>query len=153
MMFGTITHEAARPAAGQIDPDRDTLADVRIGGIDQALACMQVTQGPRIEERMAAPEADLRQARPFAHQDRECARAYFGIKWSMVTSLDAVETTRLIGDHAREYIEPSGRAFWVGGRRNFIGQRQAFLQWHNLEAASFDNRSLTQQGRVTHELD
>jgi multidrug efflux pump len=45
----------------------------------------------RVERCPAAPEADLRQPRPLAHQDREGARTDLGIERAVIAGLDPVE--------------------------------------------------------------
>ena len=152
MALGAIAHEAARAQARQVDADRDALADIGLVGIDQALARMQITQSLRGQQSVAAAEADLRQARSLAHQDRKGARADFGIKRPMVAGSDAVETACLVGDHAREHVEPAGRALRIGCCRNFLRQRQAFLQRHDIDAARFEDRAVAQRNLVQLEL-
>ena len=96
---------------------------------------MQVAQGIRSEQRVAMAEANLRQPRALAHQHRKGARTDLGIKRPVVAGFDAVEAAHLIGDDAREHVEPSGRAFRIGGGGNLVGQRQALQQRHDIDAA------------------
>src|SRR5262249_2531934 len=60
-------------------------------------------------------------------------------KWTVVAAGNAIEAAGLVGNHTREYVEPTGRAFWIGRSRNIGGQRQAFNQWHDVDAAGFQN--------------
>ena len=101
---------------------------------------------------MAAAEADLRQPRALAHQHRKGARADLGIKRAVIAGLDAVEAARLVGDHAGEDVEPAGRAFRIGGGRDVVGQRQAFQQRHDIDAAGFQHRAVAERNLVQLEL-
>ena len=88
---------------------------------------------------MAAAEADLREPGALAHQHREGARRNLGIKRAVIAGLDPVEAAQLIGDDAGEHIEPSGRAFRIGGGGNVVRQRQAFQQRHDIDATGFQH--------------
>ena len=94
---------------------------------------------------MAAAETDLRQPRAFAHQHRKGARADLGIERPVIAGLDAVEAARLVGDHAGEHVEPAGRAFRIGGGGDVVGQRQAFQQRHDIDAAGFQHRAVAER--------
>ena len=118
----------------EVDADRDAAGELGVVGIDQPLARVQLGERLGIEQRVAAAEADLRQPRALAHQDRERARADLGIERPVIARGDAVEAARLVGDHAGEHVEPAGRAFRVGGRRDVGGQRQALDQRHDVDA-------------------
>ena len=50
-----------------------------------------------------------------------------------------VEAARLVGDHAGEDVEPPGRAFRIGGRRDVGGEREAFDQRHDVDAAGLEH--------------
>ena len=91
---------------------------------------------------MAVAEADLRQPRALAHQHRKGARRYLRIERAVIAGFDAVEAAQLVGDHAGEHVEPSGRAFRIGGGGNLVGQRQAFQQRHDIDAAGFQHRAV-----------
>ena len=101
---------------------------------------------------MAAAEADLREARALAHQHREGARADLGIERPVIARRHLVEAARLIGDHAREDIEPAGRAFRVGGGGDAGRQREAFDQRHDIDAAGLQHRSVAEQEFVQLEV-
>ena len=60
----------------------------------------------------------------------------------MIAGLDAVEAAGLVGDDAGEHVEPAGRAFRIGGGGNVVGQRQAFLQRHDIDATGFQHRAV-----------
>ena len=63
-------------------------------------------------------EADLRQARAGAHDDREGARADLETERPLIAGRDLVELLAAIGHHAGEDVETAGRALRVGrGRR------------------------------------
>ena len=57
----------------------------------------------------------------------------------MIAGLDAVEAAHFVGDDAGEHVEPSGRAFRIGGGGNVVGQRQAFQQRHDIDAAGLQH--------------
>jgi hypothetical protein len=59
----------------------------------------------------------------------------------VITAGDTIKAAGLIGDHAREYIEPTGRTFWIGCRRDVRRQHEAFNQRHDIDAAGFENRA------------
>ena len=69
--LGAVADEAVGAEPGEIDADRDALADVGVGVVDQPLARVQRAQRVGVEQRVAAAEADLRQPRALAHQHRK----------------------------------------------------------------------------------
>jgi len=91
---------------------------------DQPRILLQPGMGGIVQPRRAGAEAHLGQALAGARQHAEGARADLGPERAGVTRVDAVELGPAIGDHAREDIEPAGRAFGVGGARNVGGQGQ-----------------------------
>ena len=137
--LGAVADQAVRAEPRQIDADRDAFADVGVVGIHQPLLAVQVAQRLGAEQRMAAAEADLRQPRTLAHQHRKGARTDLGIKRPVIAGLDTVEAAHLVGDHAGEHVEPAGRAFRIGGGGNVVGQRQAFQQRHDIDAAGLQH--------------
>ena len=148
MALGAIADEPAGAEAGEVDADRDAVADVGIVGIDQPLARVQFARARRVEQRAAAAKADLRQPRAFAHQHREGARADLGIERAVIAGRDAVEAADLVGDDAGEDVEPAGRAFRIGGGGNLAGQRQAFEQRHDIDAAGLQHRAVAERDLV-----
>ena len=148
MALGAIADDArplaAAEIAGEIDADGDALAHVGVVRIDQPLARVQRAQGVGIEQRVAAAETDLRQARALAHQHRKGARRDLGIERPVIAGLDAVEAARLVGDDAGEHVEPPGRALRIGGGGDVVGQRQAFLQRHDVDAAGLQHGAVGQ---------
>ncbi len=106
---------------------------------------MQIAQRLGAEQRMAMAEADLRQPRALAHQHWEGARADLGIKRPMIAGFDAVEAAQLIGNDASEHVEPAGRAFRIGGGGNIVGQRQAFQQRHDIDAAGLQHGAVAER--------
>ena len=70
----------------------------------------------------------------------------------MIAGVDAVEAARLVGDHAGEDVEPAGRAFRIGGGGDVVGQRQAFDQRHDVDAAGLQHRAVGQLDLVQLQL-
>ena len=138
--------------ASQVDTDRDRIADFGVVAIDQPLAFMQRYERFGVERRMAAAEADLRETRALTDQHREGTRADLGIERSVIARRHLVEAARLIGDHAREHIEPAGRAFRVGGGGDPGRQREAFDQRHDIDAAGLQHRSVAEHEFVQLEV-
>jgi hypothetical protein len=66
----------------------------------------------------------------------------------MVAGLDAIEPASLVRNHAGEHVEAAGRAFRIGGRRNLLGQRQTFQQWHDVNAAGFQHGTVAERNFV-----
>ena len=95
-----------------------------------------------VEQRAAAAEADLRQPRAGAHQDRKRARADLQKERAGVALRHLVEGARLVGDDAREDVEPAGRAFRIGARRDVGGQSKALQQRHDVDAAGLQHRAV-----------
>ena len=146
--LGAIADKAAGSQTRKIDADRDALTHVGIVGVDEPLTCVQSAQSIRVEQSMAAAEANLRQPRAFTDQHRKRARADLGIERTVIAGLDTVEAARFVGNHAREHIEPPGRAFRIGGGRNIVGQCEAFQQRHDVDAAGFQHRAVGQRNLV-----
>ncbi len=59
----------------------------------------------------------------------------------MIAAGDAIEAAGLVGDHAGEDIEPAGRAFRIGDRRDVRRQSQAFDQRDDVDAVGFQHRA------------
>jgi hypothetical protein len=57
----------------------------------------------------------------------------------VIAAGNTIEPTRLIGNDARENVEPSGRAFWIGRRRNVSGQSEALDQRHDINASGLQH--------------
>src|SRR6201989_993563 len=130
--LGAIADHAVGTEPGEIDADRDAFAHVGLVVVDQALLRVQRAQALRVKQRIAAAEADLREAGALAHQHRKRARADLGVERAAIARRDMVEAARLVGDHAGEDVEPPGRAFRIGGRRDVGGKREAFDQRHDV---------------------
>ena len=146
--LGAVADEAVRPEAAEIDAHRDALAHVGIVVVDQPLARVQRAQRLGGELRVAVAEADLRQPRALAHQHRKGLRADLGIERAVIAGADAVEAAGLVGDHAGEHVEPAGRAFRIGGGGDVVGQRQAFDQRHDVDAAGLQHRAVGERDLV-----
>ena len=121
--LGAIADDVAL-AAPRVDaaaPERSTLTatpspDHRFGCDRPAVRAHAARRSSSALERgVAVAQAQLRQPRALAHQNRKRLRTDLGIERAVVTGLDAIEAARLVGDHAGEYVEPAGRAFRIGG--------------------------------------
>ncbi len=93
------------------------------------------------EHRVALAEADLRQARAAAHDDREGARRDFQIERAGIAGRDLVEFLRPVGDDAGEDVEPAGGAFRIGRCGELRRQVEAFHQRHDIDAAGLQHRA------------
>jgi len=113
---------------------------------------MQRSQRFGVEQGVVVAEADLRQARALAYQDGKRAWADLGIERTVVAAPDAIEAAGFVGDHAGEDVEPAGRALGIGGGGNVIGQRQAFDQRHDVDAAGFQHRPIAERDFVELQL-
>src|SRR5215475_9517223 len=78
MALGAVTDGFIGSEADEIDADRDPVGKVWRFAIDEALTPMQCRQSIIRQNRMTAAKPQLRQTRPFAHQNREGARADLG---------------------------------------------------------------------------
>src|SRR5262249_41669191 len=140
--LGAVADELVGPAAGEIDAHRDTRAHIRVRGVDQALARVELGERRRIELRIAAAKAHLRQPRAFAHQYREGTRADLGIERAVIARPDLVEAAGAIDDDTGEYVETAGRAFRIGGRAHGRRQREALDERHDVDASGFEHRAV-----------
>ena len=64
------------------------------------------------------------------------------IERAVIAGRDLVESARAVGDDAGEDVEPAGRAFRVGRGRDVGGQREAFEQRHDVDAAGLQHRAV-----------
>ena len=135
VVLGAKSDQPAGPETGKVDADRDAFAQVGIVVIDQPFAGVKFRQRVGVEQSVAAAKTDLRQPRALAHQHGKRQRADLGIERAMITGLDAVEAAHVVGDHAREYVEPPGRAFRIGGGGDVARQGEALDQRHDIDAA------------------
>src|SRR5262245_66312663 len=62
----------------------------------------------------------------------------------MISALDTVEAASLVRNDAGEHVEPAGRTFRIGSGGNLLGQCQAFQQWHDVNAAGFEDGAVTE---------
>src|SRR5262245_6393157 len=62
----------------------------------------------------------------------------------MISALDTVEAAILVRNDAGEHVEPAGRTFRIGSGGNLLGQCQAFQQWHDVNAAGFEDGAVTE---------
>ena len=107
--------------------------------VSEACSAMQLRLG---QQRIAVAEADLRQARAGAHDDREGARADFEIERAVVAGRDLVELLAVVGHDAGEDVEPAGRALRIGRGRDVGRQGEAFEQRHDIDAAGLQHRAV-----------
>ena len=142
MALGAIADKAAGVFAGQIDADRHAMGEIGIIDIDQPLGLMQRVEFAGAQRGFADPEPELRQPRAFAQQHRKGFGADLGIKRAVVTGIDTVEPPGAVGDHAREHVEPAGRAFRIGGGHDIRRQRQALQQRHDVDAVGLQHRAV-----------
>ena len=102
---------------------------------------MQPPQRRVAEQGRAAPHPQLHEPRSGAHQDAERERADLGVKRPLITFPHPVELDPLVGDDAREHVEPADRAFRVGQRRHALFEREMFEQRHDIDAVLFEHRA------------
>ena len=88
---------------------------------------------------------------PGPHQDREGLRADFEVEAAAIAGDGLVEAGAVIGDDARENVEPAGRAFRVRDAGHVRGQRQRLLDLGDINAADFQNRAGAEIHGVKHE--
>ena len=150
--LGAVADEAVRPEPAEIDTHRDALPDIGVVVVDQPLGDVQRAQRRRAELRIAVAETDLRQPRALAHQHRERLRADLGVERAVIAGRDAVEAAGLVGDHAGEHVEPSGRAFRIGGRGDVVRERQALDQRHDVDAVGLQHRAVGERDLVQLEI-
>ncbi len=123
-----------------------------LSAVDEALAGVELGEGYGIEQSFAAAEADLGEPRALAHQDRKGARADLGIERAVIAVLDLVEAAGAVDDHPGEDIEPTGRAFRIGGGRKPRRQRHALDQRHDIDAAGLQHRAVAEVDLVQLEV-
>ena len=143
MLLGPEALQAGDHLAGEIDPQRDAARrHVRLGGVHQAFGGLEAQEFEVRQARNAATEAYLRQARAGAHQDGEGARGDFQIERAVIAGGNGVEGARAIGDDAHEHVQTAGGAFGVRRRRKIKWQLQALEQFHQIDAAGLQHRTL-----------
>ncbi len=142
VVLAAIADQAVAAASLEIDRQGDAATrDVGLFGGHQHVALVQRQHLLLRQQGMAEAEADLRQARAAAHDDGKGARADFEIERADIAGGDLVEFLGAIGDDAGEDVEAAGGAFRIGGGRHALGQRQAFHQRHDVDAAGFQHRA------------
>ncbi len=101
----------------------------------------------------ALAQAQLRQARARAHQNREGPWGDFGEQLPVIAGADGVEFLRPIGDDAGEHVDPAGRTLGVCRRREIGRKREALLQLGDIDAARLQDGAGRQVDLVITELD
>ena len=100
---------------------------------------MQPLRCRRTRRWCTATKARLNKTRSLTHFDTKGARRNLDIERAVVAFGNAVEFDRVVGDQAGEDVEPSGRAFWVGGAKQAAAQLDRFQQGHDVHATAFEN--------------
>ena len=93
----------------------------------------------------------MRKPRSRPHQNRKGLRADFEVEAAAIAGAGLVEAGGVIGDDAREDIEPAGRAFGIGHARHAGRERQRLLDFRDINAADFQNRAGAEIHGVEHE--
>ncbi len=150
--LGAISDQPVRSEPGQVDADRDALIEVGAVLVNQSFVRMQVRKRVAQEDGAAPLEAHLRQARAFAHEYREGARADLEIERAAIAGFDMVEGARVVGDHPREHVEPAGRAFRIGRAGDVGREREALHQGDDVDAARLQHRAVAQRDRMQFEV-
>ena len=143
MGLGFVADDAARFFSAHVDGDRHAVADfVLRDGAHQLHFLVQALHRLVARQRIAAADADLGQSRAFAHEHAESARRNLRIQRALVTFAHAIELGAVVGDEAREDVEPSGRAFRIAQRRGAALERQMLEQRHDVDAAALEHRAV-----------
>ena len=87
------------------------------------------------------PETQLGQAGAGPDQNGEGSRGDLGIEPAVIARTDGVEFLAPVGDHAGEHVDAARGAFGVGRRRQVVRQSQTFLQFGDIDAARFEDRT------------
>ena len=125
MALGPVADQVVVAETREIHAHRDPVLDRRLGRGDDPLPQMQRMKLGIAETHDALAQAQLRQARARAHQNREGSRRNLREKLAVVPGTDRVEFLRPIGDDAGEHVDPAGRTFRVSGRRKIRRKRKA----------------------------
>jgi hypothetical protein len=107
---------------------------------------------PIVEDRVAAPEADLREPRAAADDDRKRARADLQIERPGIALRHLVEGTRAVRDDPREDVEAAGRALRVGARGDVFGEIEGLQERRDVDAAGLQHRAVSQVELVQRQL-
>ena len=113
---------------------------------------MERRQRRVVEDRVAPPEADLRQPRAAADDDREGARADLQIERPGIALRHLVEGAGPVGDDAGEDVEAAGGALRIGARGDVRRQVEALQERHDVDAAGLQHRAFGQVEFVEREL-
>ena len=93
-------------------------------------------------------DAQLTQAVALPRQNGKGARADLGVERTLIPGGNFVESFGAIRHHAHEHIDAAGGAFRVRRAVQIAGQLQAFLQRHEIDAASFQHGPFGQIERM-----
>ena len=145
------------PFSGQVDAQEQPVGD------DRAIARQR--RGARKDDGVGSAELDqvaVRQPSLTGHQaqlvqgdagsglDRERHRDDFEKELSLVAVTDLVEVRAVIGDDAREDVEPAGRAPRVRPTADASGQPDAFLERDQVRAVLLEHGPIAGQVKVAH---
>jgi len=136
---------AGRPLGRALGRPLGCLADQPDLGVDR-------TQGGVARCRRAAAQAQLVEPRTLAHQDREGLGRYFGVERTPVAGRHAVELAGVVDDQPHEDIQSADRGLGVGPAGERRAQRQALLQFDDVDAAGLQYRARAQVDLVQAEL-
>ena len=122
MRLARVADDRRAVVAREVDREGEAARTITAGGrrprSTSVLARVQA-RGARASASAASPaEAELVQAHPGPHQDREGARRDFGIERAAGSRAHPVELGAAVGDQPGEDVEPAGRALGVGDRRD-----------------------------------
>ena len=153
MLLGLPADEAPLAPAGEIEGHGDALAaDDRILVVHQAILLLKAPEICPAAARAAAPETDLGEARPLAHDDAEGARDDLGVELALIARGHLVEGAAAVGDEAREDVEPAGGALGIGGGSDPGGEPEPLQQRHDIDAVPLQHRALGQVDLMQREL-
>ena len=147
MALRLVADHAARLPAGEVDAHRHAVDDLdrrravgrRVERLHETVLLLQTLHEQVARDRPAAAQAQLAQARALPHQHAEGARRDLGVEHAAVLLLHLVEGGALVGDEAREDVEPAGRALRVAHRRGAMAQVEPFEQRDDVDAALFQH--------------
>ncbi len=135
-------HRQGDVSAGQIHRQRKPAVNIGLAGGQQRFALVELGDQRVGALRLAEAEADLRQARAGARQNGKGARADLGEERAFVAIRHLVERAAEFRNDAGEDINPPGRAFRIGRRRDALRQAQGFQQRDDVDASGLQHRAV-----------
>ena len=148
MALGAKADRTVRTKRREVDGEREAIVDVHLARRDQPFLVVKFADQRVGGKARPLAEADLRQARTLAHQDGEGARRDLGKERAFITLRHLVEFLRIVGDDAGEDVQPPGRALGVRSSGDTLGQPEALLQRHDIDAARLQHRAIGQRHAV-----